>query len=175
MERDKLYLLGDLYQDLLKELYGMEVALISAIPRMAVKANDPDLKDNLNHHLEETKKQRQRLQQILGENAVAETPETIKGLEADFQKLATKDVERDVMNAAVILAAQRVEHYEIASYGTACYYAKILGKDADLQLLKESMAEEVAADEKLNRLAKSKIDEKAIKVDQPSNFFGRHG
>ena len=174
MERDKLYLLGDLYHDLLKELYGAEVALIEILPRMAAKANDRDLKDNLNMHLQETQRQKQRLEKILGENITAEKPETIKGLEADFQKLATKEVERDVMNAAVILAAQRVEHYEIASYGTVCYYAKVLGLDDDLKLLKETMAEEVAADEKLNKLAKSKIDEKAAKVDQPSNFYGRH-
>lgn len=166
MSSDKLNSLKDLFEHEIRDLYSAETQLTSALPKMAEKASDQKLKKAFESHLEETKKQKERLEKI-GEicdiNVKGEKCEAMAGLIKEGEEMLKIDASGEVRDAGLIGAAQRVEHYEIAGYGTARHYAKRLGLDDAVKLLEETLNEEKSADEKLNDIAINAVNEKAQK------------
>ena len=136
----------------LKDIYWAEKALVKALPKMAKNANSPDLAEALTNHLEETKEHVSRLEEvfsIIGEKATAKKCEAMEGLIKEGEE-TMKDAEDGVMmDAGIIASGQKVEHYEIATYGTLAAYAEILGYEDAVDLLRQTLEEEKAADEKL--------------------------
>jgi ferritin-like metal-binding protein YciE len=149
--------LQTLYLNELKDLYNAEQQLVKALPKMAKNAESQPLSDAFTNHLEETKNQVTRLEQIF--ESLGESPKGKKcvGMEGIVEEGAETidEYEGSVLNAALISAAQRVEHYEIAAYGSVCAYAELLDRSEDLGLLKETLEEEKRADEKLTELAET--------------------
>ncbi len=161
----KLNTLHDLYLHQLKDLYSAETQLIDALPDMAKEANHADLKQAFSEHLQQTKKQKDRLDKIgknLGEDLDGETCQAMKGLIKEGKEMIKQKAADPVKDAGLIAAAQRVEHYEIAGYGTVCTFAEMLGRNDDLKLLKETLSEEKNTDEKLNKIAKQTVDPAAL-------------
>ncbi len=161
----KLNSLHDLYLQQLKDLYSAESQLIDALPDMADEANHPDLKKAFRDHLQQTKEHKQRLDQIgknLGEDLSGETCQAMKGLVKEGKEMIKEKAADPVKDAGLIAAAQRVEHYEIAGYGTVCTFAEMLGRDDDLKLLQQTLSEEKNTDEKLNKIAKQTVDPAAL-------------
>lgn len=161
----KLESLRDLLIAQLQDLYDAEQRITKALPKLAKAATSPELKAAFEKHLAETEGQVGRLEQAfeaLGEKAKKKTCLAIKGLIEEGEEMIKEDAEPEVKDAALIAAAQRVEHYEIAGYGTLCTYAKLLKEKEVLKLLKETMAEEVATDESLTELAESTINLQAV-------------
>ncbi|MBK9014063.1 MAG: ferritin-like domain-containing protein [Saprospiraceae bacterium] len=159
-------------QELLKhevqDLFSAETQITEALPKLAKAATHPNLKKALEKHLEETKMQLQRLEQaakLLGVSPHGDKCAGMAGLLKEGDKLTKEDFEPEVLDAAIIGACQKVEHYEISGYGTACYYAKLLGEDKVHSLLGQTLDEEKNADEKLNVLAKEKINQLAMAVN----------
>ena len=158
--------LQGLFEHQLKDLYSAETQLIDALPKMAEKAADSKLKDAFKNHLEETKKQKQRLEEICETLDIKPTGEKCKAMEGlikeakGFMDEADTD---DIMNVGLIAEAQRVEHYEISGYGTAVRYAKELGHDDIASKLQKTLDEEYDADNKLDKLAENRLNKKAIK------------
>lgn len=149
--------LKQLYIDELKDLYNAENQLIKALPKMAKAASSDELKQGFEEHLEQTRGHVQRLETIF--KSLDETPKGKKcagmeGLVKEGSEVMDEDFEGALMDAALIGAAQRVEHYEIAAYGTASEFAKILGESEHVSLLEETLQEEKETDEKLTELAK---------------------
>jgi ferritin-like metal-binding protein YciE len=160
----KLESLDDLFLHQIKDLYNAEQQLTKALPKMAEKATSPKLKTAFKDHLKETETQIKRLEQVfetIGEKAKGEKCKAMEGLLKEGEDFMKEDASNEVMDAGLIASAQRVEHYEIAGYGTACTYAKTLGHTEALNLLKENLAEEKKTDEKLTDLAESSINKKA--------------
>jgi ferritin-like metal-binding protein YciE len=150
--------LHDLYIEQLKDLHSAETQLTKALPKMAEAAITPELKSAFTAHLEQTKEQLVRLNQIgekLGKSLKGHTCAAMKGLIEEGSEWMEEDAAPEVMDAGLIAAAQRVEHYEIAGYGTVHTFSEILGEDEATELLAETLQEEKAADEKLTTLAKS--------------------
>jgi ferritin-like metal-binding protein YciE len=162
MEVDSLQ---KLYADELKDLYSAEKQIIQALPRMAKKATNPQLKRGFEEHLEQTKGHVQRLETIFEGLEGSPRGKKCKGMEGlleEGKEMMGEDMEPEVLDAALIAAAQRVEHYEIAGYGTVCSYAKLLGRDQDAQLLQQTLNEEGETDSKLTELAESTINVEAL-------------
>lgn len=162
----KLETLNDLFIHQIKDLYNAEQQLTKALPKMAEKATSPKLKTAFKDHLKETETQIKRLEQVfevIGEKAKGEKCKAMEGLIKEGEDFMNEDASKEVMDAGLIASAQRVEHYEIAGYGTACTYAKTLGHTEALNLLKENLAEEKKTDEKLTSLAEGSINAKAEK------------
>jgi len=159
----KLESLNELFIDELEDLYSAENMIIKALPKMIEKAGSQPLKSALNHHLEETRGQVVRLDKIFDEleginDKVDRTDKKCKGIEGiikEGEDLLKEDGEPEVRDAGIIAAAQRVEHYEIAAYGTVRTYANLLGRPQWARLLQETLDEEKRADEKLNNLSSS--------------------
>jgi ferritin-like metal-binding protein YciE len=154
-----------LFVDQLQDLYDAEQRLVQALPKMAEAAHSPSLKQAFQHHLRETQNHVKRLEhafQSLGKPAKGKTCEAMKGLVAEGQEAIDAEGDPDVKDAALIAAAQRVEHYEIAAYGTARTFARRLRKEAVGRLLEETLAEEKTADQKLTQLAESGINQSAV-------------
>lgn len=152
----KLNSLQELYTEQLRDLYDAENQIIKALPEMIDAATSPDLKEALNEHLEITKTQATRLEQIfegLGEKAKGETCKGMKGVIQEGSDLVDKIENDDTRDAGIITAAQRVEHYEMAGYGTARTFANLFGEDKAAQLLQQTLDEEKEADQKLTSLA----------------------
>ena len=150
--------LHDLYIEQLKDLHSAETQLTKALPKMAKAANNPKLKSAFTDHLAETKEQLERLNEIgekLNKSLGGHTCAAMKGLIEEGSEWMEEDAETEVMDAGLIAAAQRVEHYEMAGYGTVHNFAELLGEDDAAELLAETLEEEKAADEKLTTLAKS--------------------
>jgi len=150
--------LQDLYFHELKDLFSAETQLIEALPKMAKAATDPKLIKGFETHLVETKEHAKRLEQILQSHEETTKGPKCKGMEgliAEGADMIDEDAEDDVRDAGLISAAQRVEHYEIAGYGTARTYAELLGDDKGAELLQETLDEESMTDEKLSVLASS--------------------
>jgi ferritin-like metal-binding protein YciE len=148
--------LKELYIDELKDLYNAENQLVKALPKMAKAASSDELRQGFEQHLEQTKGHVQRLEKIfqtLGESPKGKKCKGMEGLIAEGAEVMEEDYEGRVMDAAVIGAAQRVEHYEIAAYGTVRSMAKNLGADDQVSLLEETLEEEKETDEKLTELA----------------------
>jgi ferritin-like metal-binding protein YciE len=149
--------LQTLYLNELKDLYNAEQQLVKALPKMAKNAESQPLSDAFTNHLEETKNQVMRLEQIF--ESLGESPKGKKcvGMEGIVEEGAETidEYEGAVLDAALISAAQRVEHYEMAAYGSVCAYAELLDRSEDLSLLKETLEEEKRADEKLTELSET--------------------
>jgi ferritin-like metal-binding protein YciE len=156
--------LKELYVDELKDIYNAENQLVKALPKMAKAANSDELRTGFEEHLEQTRGHVQRLEQIfkeLGEKPSGKKCKAMEGLVAEGAETMGEDYEDDVMDAALISAAQRVEHYEIAAYGTLRTYAELLGEDTAVQLLEQTLEEEKETDQKLTDMA-SEINVKAM-------------
>jgi len=150
----------------LQDLYSAETQITKALPKMAKAATSQTLKDAFESHLEETKEQIKRLDQIfenLGESSKGKTCEGMKGLLKEGDELMKEDADPEVLDAGLISAAQRVEHYEMAGYGTVRTYAELLGEDEAVTLLEATLKEEKAADSKLSKVA-NKINVQANKA-----------
>ena len=148
--------LRGLYLNELKDIYSAEKQLTKALPKMAKAAASEDLRNGFTEHLEQTRGHVQRLEQIfeaLGERAGGKKCVGMEGLIAEGSEVIQDDFEGDVMDAALISAAQRVEHYEIAAYGTLCAFAELLGESQHASLLRETLEEEKQTDEKLSDLS----------------------
>jgi ferritin-like metal-binding protein YciE len=161
----KLESLKDLYLEQLKDLYSAEDQLVDALPKMADAANAPELKNAFREHLNQTKQHVDRLEQIfrkLGESPKGETCEGMKGLIKEGQEMIKMKGEPEVIDAGLIAAAQRVEHYEIAGYGTVRTYAELIGDQDAVRLLERTLQEEEETDEKLSEIAESHINQEAL-------------
>jgi ferritin-like metal-binding protein YciE len=146
----------------LRDLYDAEKRLTKAIPKLAKASSHDDLREALEMHLGETQEQVSRLEQAfeqLGVPAKAKPCAGMRGLIEEGEEHVKEDYEEDgLRDAAIIGSAQRVEHYEIAAYGTAIAHARLLDHSEVVQLLEESLAEEKAADEKLTEIAESVVN-----------------
>jgi ferritin-like metal-binding protein YciE len=163
----ELETLRDLYVHELKDLYSAEQQLIKALPKMKKAARNRSLASAFNQHLEQTKRQAKRLEQILkrqDESTRAPKCEGMEGLIKEGDKMAGQDAQGDVRDAGLIASAQRVEHYEIAGYGCARTYAELLGDRQGARLLDTTLREEANTDKKLTKLAKQLINIKAKKA-----------
>ncbi len=161
----KLDSLKKLYIEELRDLYSAENQLLKALPKMAKAASAPKLQQAFQSHLEETKNQVTRLQTIfekLEKSPRGKTCKAMEGLIEEGAELLKEDAEPQILDAALIAAAQRVEHYEIAGYGTVRTYAKLLNDTEAARLLQETLDEEGGADEKLTQLAESLINREAL-------------
>jgi ferritin-like metal-binding protein YciE len=162
--------LHDLFLNELKDLYSAEQQLTRALPKMARAATNPELRQGFEHHLEQTKTQVERLDSVfkgLDTSPRGQGCEAMEGLLAEAQELTELGLEPDALDAALIAAAQKVEHYEIASYGTVCTWAKAMKHDEALNLLLETLAEEKATDETLTKLAKTTVNTAAARHAHP--------
>ena len=148
--------LRELYVEHLRDLYDAENQLIKALPRMAKEATSDQLRQGIEEHLEQTRGHAERLEEIfeqLGEKAKGKKCKGMQGLIEEGKETLDEDMEEDTKDAAIIAAAQRVEHYEISGYGTARTYANLLGEDEAAELLEETLEEEKETDQKLTQLA----------------------
>lgn len=158
--------LKDLFEHQLKDLYSAESQLIDALPKVAKKATDSKLKKAFEDHLEETKEQKSRLEEIcenLGISPKGETCQAMKGLIKETESFIDEAENDEVMDAGLIAEAQRVEHYEISGYGTAVRFAKELGHVAIASKLQKTLDEEYNADNALDKLAENRLNKKAVK------------
>lgn len=149
--------LNELFVEQLRDLYDAENQLIKALPKMAEGANSDELRQGFEEHLEQTKGHAQRIEQIfeqLGEKVKGKKCKGMEGLIKEGSETLEEDIAgENVQDAAIIAAAQRVEHYEIAGYGTARTFAKLLGEDKAASLLEQTLQEEKETDAKLTQLA----------------------
>jgi ferritin-like metal-binding protein YciE len=160
----KLESLHELLVHELRDLYSAENQMLESLPEMADAAQSQDLKAAFQLHLEETTRQVQRLEEVfreLGETPGDEMCIGMQGLIEEGSDLMDKDADPTVKDAGLIVAAQKAEHYEIASYGSCCIFAETLGLDRVKQVLKETLAEEEATDKKLSQIAESVINVQA--------------
>ena len=161
--------LEKLFIDELADIYNAETQLTKALPKMAKAAQSEELRAAFEEHLDQTREQINRLDQVfesLGESLKKKTCKGMKGLIEEGNEMA-EEFEGDIaLDAALICAAQKVEHYEIASYGCLCTWAKELGHDDALDLLQENLDEEKETDEKLTELAASSRNVEAMHGDE---------
>jgi ferritin-like metal-binding protein YciE len=148
--------LADLFHDELRDILSAEKQLVKALPKMAKKASSEQLSKAFEDHLQETERQVERVEQAFAETG--KTPRAkecaaMKGLIEEASSMMKEKADADVMDAALIACAQKVEHYEIATYGTLCTWAQKLGYEKALELLKENIDEEEKADQKLTQLS----------------------
>src|SRR5205823_3118770 len=140
----------------LRDLYNAENQLVKALPKMAKAATDDQLKSAFEDHLDQTRTHVERLEQIfdkLGTKASGKKCKAMEGLIAEGKEAMDEDATPEVMDASLIAAAQRVEHYEIAGYGTVRAYAELLGENEAANLLQQTLDEEKEADQTLNEIA----------------------
>jgi ferritin-like metal-binding protein YciE len=150
--------LRELYVDELKDLYDAENQLIKALPKMAEAATSDQLRLGFEQHLEQTREHAQRIERIfnsMGEKVKGKKCKGMKGLISEGEDVMSEDYDGELMDAALISAAQRVEHYEIAAYGTVRTFANILGEQEAVTLLEQTLEEEKQTDKKLTELAKN--------------------
>ncbi len=162
MEVDSL---KKLYVEELKDLYSAEKQILQALPKMVKKATHPELKNAFQEHLEVTKVHVERLERIfegLGKPARAKKCKAMEGLLEEGKEVMAEDMDDDVMDAALIAAAQRVEHYEMAGYGTVRTWAQEMGETDAAKLLQQTLDEEGDADKSLTKLAESTINIEAM-------------
>jgi ferritin-like metal-binding protein YciE len=162
---DNVKTLDDLFELKLRGLYDAEKQLLKALPKLAHAATDPHLRLSLEKHLRETEGQVARLEQVadgLKLDLSGLTCKAMEGLIKEADQLLSLNASDEVMDAALIGAAQGVEHYEMAQYGTVVHFAKRLGYELEAEILSSILAEEKNANETLNQLAIYSIDEKAL-------------
>ena len=160
----KMQTLDDLYMDMLKDLYSAEKQLVKALPKMAKNARSSDLQKAFQEHLRQTEGHVERIERIfsdLGGSPRGKKCVGMEGLVAEGNELLQEDTEPDVLDAGLIAAAQKVEHYEIASYGTVRTWAERLGYNNAAKLLQQTLDEESAANEKLTQIAESHVNMEA--------------
>ncbi len=153
--------LKDVFLMELKDLYSAESQLIEALPKMAQAASSQDLKQAFQQHLDTTKKQKQRLDQIFDDLSQQPTGKKCHGMEGilkEGEEVMKKSFSGPVMDAALISAAQKAEHYEIASYGTVATWSDELGISKASHLLKETLDEEEKTNKKLTKIAESQVN-----------------
>jgi len=156
--------LHDLFEDELRDVYDAEKRILKALPKMAKAAGDEQLRDAFTTHLEETRGQVERLEQVFASLDLKVKGKRCMGMEgilAEGSELMDEDGEEAVLDAGLIASAQRVEHYEITAYGSLMAWAKVLGYNDAVELLGENEREEKAADEKLSALGESVINQQA--------------
>jgi ferritin-like metal-binding protein YciE len=161
----KLDTLEQLYISELRDLYSAENQLLKALPKMAKGASSNELKEAFEKHLEQTRGHVERLEEIfeqLDESPKGKTCHGMKGLIEEGSEILKEDGEDSVLDAGIIVAAQKVEHYEIASYGSVRAFAQLLGKDEAAQLLQSTLDEESETNEILNRLAEGIVNPEAF-------------
>lgn len=156
--------MNDLFVHQLKDIYYAEKRIVGALPKMIDKATAAELRQGFESHLDETKVHVQRLEQVFQLHGVE--PDTIKcpaidGIIAEADEVAGKVADKNVLDAALIAAAQAVEHYEITRYGSLVAWARRLGRDDCAELLQQTLQEEKATDEKLTGLAQSQVNRAA--------------
>lgn len=157
----------DLLLEELRDIYHAEKQLVKALPKMAKAAKSDVLRQAFEDHLEETKGQVQRLEQVfeaLDVRTRGKPCEAMQGLVEEAKEMMEEIKTPEVLDAALITAAQKVEHYEIASYGSVCALAEALGETEAARLLNQTLEEEKAADRKLNEIAVSNVNKQAMKV-----------
>ncbi len=161
----KLDTLKTLYINELKDLYNAEGQLLKALPKMAKAAASDELQEAFEKHLEQTKSHVERLEEVfeeIGEKPTGKTCRAMKGLIQEGSEILKEDGEESVIDAGIIVAAQKVEHYEIASYGSVRTFAQLLGKDKSADLLQATLDEESEANELLNKLAEDIVNPEAL-------------
>jgi ferritin-like metal-binding protein YciE len=161
----KLDTLKTLYLNELRDLYNAENQLVKALPKMAKAASSPELKNAFQKHLEQTKSHVERLEQVfeeLGEKPKGKTCHGMKGLIEEGSEILEEEGEESVLDAGIIVAAQKVEHYEIASYGSVRTFAELLGKQKSAELLQVTLDEESETNEALNQLAEGIVNPEAL-------------
>jgi ferritin-like metal-binding protein YciE len=159
--------LQELLIDEMRDLYSAETQITKALPKMAKKASNPQLKKAFETHLRETEGQIQRLQKIfdkLGKKPTGKKCAAMAGLVEEGKEMMGEDMDEDTMDAALISIAQKVEHYEIASYGTVRTWANLLGDEQTARLLQQTLDEEGKTDKLLTELAENSIN---IEAAQP--------
>ena len=164
----KLKTLRDLYIHELKDLYSAEKQLTKALPKMAKAASNEELKTAFEEHVDQTEQQIERLEQILeglGQSTRGDKCKGMEGLIEEGSKMVGEDAADEVRDAGLIVAAQKVEHYEIAGYGSARTFAEMLGEDEAARLLQQTLDEEIETDEKLTELAESSVNTEAETAD----------
>jgi ferritin-like metal-binding protein YciE len=162
----------DLLVNELKDLHSAETQLVKALPKMAKKASTASLKEAIESHLEETKGHVERLQQIadiLECKLTGQKCKAMEGLVEEGSEMLSNKGEEAVIDAGIIAAAQRVEHYEIAAYGSARAMAQLLGHDDVVQLLQQTLDEEKAADKKLTDIVEEEVYPHAMESAQSDN------
>ncbi len=160
--------LRDLFEDGLKDIYWAEKALTKALPKMSKNASDPALKNGIAAHLAETEEHVRRLEKCfesLGKKAQAKKCEAMEGLLAEGKSIMEETAAGAVRDAGIIAASQKVEHYEIASYGILAAFAKVLAEKKSLTLLLQTLGEEKKCDELLSTLADTALNTAAMKQD----------
>ncbi len=160
----KMQTLEDMYMDLLKDLYSAEKQLVKALPKLAKSANTSDLQDAFQEHLKQTEGHVDRIERIfsdMGGSPRGKKCVGMEGLVEEGSEIMKEDAEPQVRDAGLIAAAQKVEHYEIASYGTARTWANRLGYHDAAQLLQQTLDEESMANEKLTHIAESHVNVEA--------------
>lgn len=163
---EKLNSLDNLFLMEVKDLYNAEKQITKALPKAAKKASSPELKSAIEEHLQQTEGHVNRLEQvfkILGETPKGRPCAAMKGILEEASEVMSQKAEPEVRDAAIIGAAQKVEHYEIASYGTVVQWAKQMGREDIKRLLGQTLDEEEKTDQKLSELAKSNINARAMK------------
>ncbi|HEV2841566.1 MAG TPA: ferritin-like domain-containing protein [Chthoniobacterales bacterium] len=161
----KLDTLQKLFLNELRDLYHAEGQLLKALPKMAQGASSADLKKAFEDHLKETEGQVERLEEVfelLGETPKGKVCHGMKGLIEEGSEILEEDGEESVLDAGIIVAAQKVEHYEIAAYGSVRTFAELLGHDDVVELLQTTLDEESAANELLNNLAQETVNPEAL-------------
>jgi ferritin-like metal-binding protein YciE len=156
--------LQKLYVEELKDLHSAERQILQALPKMVKKASNEQLKKAFEKHLMVTEKQVERLDRIfelLGKSSRGKKCKGMEGLLEEGKEMMQEDMEPEVMDAALIGAAQKVEHYEIAAYGTVRAYAELLGETQHAKLLQQTLDEEGEADKTLTKIAESSINVEA--------------
>ena len=157
--------LQELLVEEMRDIYNAEQQLLKALPRMVKAAQSERLKEAFERHLEETEQQIERLERAfesLGEPAKGKKCQAMEGLIEEGKERMTDHKESAMLDAALICAAQKIEHYEIATYGTICTWCDLLGLDEVSELLKETLDEEKTADETLTEVAESEINVEAV-------------
>jgi ferritin-like metal-binding protein YciE len=165
----KISTLEDLFLDEIRDLYDAEKQLVKALPKMAKAATSEELKEAFTSHLEETQGHVTRLEQVfeaLGQKPRAKKCAAMAGLVTEGQEIIESIEESSVRDAGLIAAAQKVEHYEMAGYGSARTHAELLGHEDAVELLEATLGEEKAADEKLNDIAQSSVNEEAASEEE---------
>ena len=161
----KLETLNKLYINELRDLYNAENQLLKALPKMAKAASSAKLRKAFQTHLEQTEGHVERLEQVfkeLGEKAKGKTCHGMKGLIEEGSEILEEDGDESVLDAAIIVAAQKVEHYEMASYGSVRTFAELLGQKKAAKLLQATLDEESETNELLNKLAETIVNPKAL-------------
>lgn len=162
----KMKSIKDLFLHELKDIYHAEQQLVDTLPKISKKISSSELKSAMEMHLEQTKDQVKRVEQIfdkLGESPKAEKCQAMQGLIEECNEILKEDTTSEVLDAALIACQQKIEHYEIASYGTLATWANEMDNKEIGKLLSETLDEEKKADEKLNEIAMQSANERAMK------------